>query len=211
MLRVLLIAVGSLVAVVAVFVLWRLYATMAGGARAYRARLLAIEPITAALAGGRTPSAEDLQRFARDRVTRQVLFEVLQEADKLDLFPKEFRTWPALAEANLVAWLCHPNELQGPPDEIELVATLPSPGGAAGHYFLFRYKTNPPHWAAKDGWMAGVVGPCDLLQDPMPYARGTFSRFEAFGSRTPEEHVAVHHRLVIEGRSGEPEKASSNS
>jgi hypothetical protein len=135
-----------------------------------------------------------------------VLFEVLRDAEKSDLFPKAFRTWPAMAEADLVAWLCHPNELQAAPDEVELMATVPAPGAPTTHYFLFRYKTHAPHWAAKDGWMAGVAGPYDLSKAPEPYAPGTFSRFEAFDSRTPEEHVAVHHRLVIERKSGEPEK-----
>jgi len=211
MLRMLLIGVGSLVALVAAFVAWRIYATIAGGARAYKARLAAIEPITSALSNGRQPLDEDLQRFARARVTRQVLFEYLRDASKGDLFPVEFRTWPALAEANLVSWLCHPNELQSAPDEIELMATLPAPGSTAMHYFLFRYKVHPPHWAAKDGWMAGVAGPYDLTKDPEPYGPGTFSRFEAFDSRTPEEQVAIHHRLVIERKSGEPEKNPGKS
>ncbi|HEY7501679.1 MAG TPA: hypothetical protein VH740_24380 [Vicinamibacterales bacterium] len=205
MLKTLLIVVGGLVAVVVLFVIWRIYATIAGGNRAYKARLAAIEPITKALAEGRSPSDADVLRFARDRVTRQVLFEVLRDAGNIDLFPSELRTWPLLAEADLVAWLCHPNELQAPPDEIELTATLPAPGAPATHYFLFRYKKNPPHWAAKDGWMAGVAGPYDLTKDPEPYAPGTFSRFEAYDSRTPEEHVAIHHRLVIERKGGEVE------
>ena len=211
MLRTVLLIVGGLVALVAIFVVWRIYATIVGGSRAYKARLAAIGPVTTALANGSEPSEADVLRFARDRVTRQVLFEVLREAGRIDLFPSELRTWPALAEANLVAWLCHPNELQVPPDEIELMATLPAPGAADTHYFLFRYKTNPPHWAAKDGWMAGVAGPYDLTKDPEPYAPGTFSRFEAFESRTHEEHVAIHHRLVIERKSGEPDKETQAS
>jgi hypothetical protein len=206
MLKTLLIAVGALVALVVIFVAWRIYATISGGNRAYKERLSAIEPITQALANGRTPPDDQLLKFARERVTRQVLFEVLRDGGKLDLFPEEFRTWPALAEADLVAWLCHPNELQMAPDHVELMATLPAPSAPDTHYFLFRYKTNPPHWAAKDGWMAGVAGPYDLTKAPEPHAPGTFSRFEAFGSRTPEEHVAIHHRLVIERKSGEPDK-----
>jgi hypothetical protein len=202
--RTLLIIIGGLAALVVIFIVWRIYATIAGGQRAYKRRPAAIAPITEALSRGRTPSDADLQRFARDRVTRQVLFDVLRDAGKTDLFPKEFFTWPAFAEADLVAWLCHPNELQVPPDEIELMATLPAPGNPATHYFLFRYRTHAPHWAAKDGWMAGVAGPYDLSKDPEPYAAGTFSRFEAFDSRTPDEHVAIHHRLVIERKGGEP-------
>jgi hypothetical protein len=208
MLKTVLFAVGGIAAVVAIFVIWRLYATIVGGSRAYRARLAKISPVTDALSAGRTPSEADLERFARDPVTRQVLHEALAKAGKSELFPKAFLTWPLMAEANLVAWLCHPNELQDPPDEIELMATQPAPGAPDTHYFLFRYRKHPPHWAAKDGWMAGVAGPYDLTKPPAPYAPGTFSRFETFDSRTPEEHVAIHHRLVIERKSGEPEEAT---
>jgi hypothetical protein len=196
--------VGGFAALVAAFVIWRLYATIVGGRRAYKARLDTIAPVTEALSAGRQPNEADLQRFARDRKTRQVLHDVLAEVQKLHLFPKEFLTWPALAEANLVGWLCHPNELQVAPDEIELMATLPAPGAPDTHYFLFRYRTHEPHWAAKDGWTAGVAGPYDLTKPPAPYAPGTFSRFEAFDSRTPEEHVRAHHQLVIERQNVPP-------
>jgi hypothetical protein len=204
MLKMVLYVIGGFAALVAAFIVWRLYATIAGGSRAYKARLEAIAPVTAALSAGQQPNEADLQRFARDRTTRQVLHDVLADAEKLQLFPKEFLTWPALAEANLVAWLCHPNELQGPPEEIELMATLPAPGAANTHYFLFRYRTHEPHWAAKDGWMAGVAGPYDLTAPPAPYGPGTFSRFEGFDSRTPEEHVRAHHMLVIERQNVPP-------
>jgi hypothetical protein len=209
MVRTILLGAGALVTLVVVFVIWRIYATIAGGSRTYRAQLEAIAPVTSAIDAGRAPAEEDLLRFARDRTTRQVLHDVLTQKEKLDLFPRECLTWPAMAEANMVAWLCHPNELQTPPDEIELMATLPAPGSSTTHYFLFRYRTNEPHWAAKDGWMAGVAGPYDLTGPPVPIAPGTFSRFEKFESRTPEQHVAIHHRLVIERKSGEPTPSTS--
>jgi hypothetical protein len=43
-----------------------------------------------------------------------------------------------------------------------------------------------------------------LTKVPAPYAPGTFSRFEAFDSRTPEEHVRAHHQLVIERQNVPP-------
>jgi hypothetical protein len=206
MLKIVLYVVGGIAVIVVLFVVWRIYATIVGGNRAYRERLAIIGPITEALAAGRNPAAKDLERFARDRATRQVLHDVLADAEKLDLFPKEFLTWPALAEANMIGWLCHPNELQVAPDEIELMATVPAPGAPETHYLLFRYRTHEPHWAAKDGWMAGVAGPYDLTKPPAPYGAGTFSRFERFDSRTPQEHVAIHHRLVIERKGDAPGK-----
>jgi hypothetical protein len=161
-----------------------------------------IAPVTEALERGDTPAAESLLSFAKDRVTRKVLYDSLAEHDKVELFPQEHRTWEAFAEADLVAWLCHPNELGAPPDEIELTMQLPAPGDAEGpnRYFLLRFRTHPPHWAAGDGWMAGVAGPYDVEKEPEPHALGTFSRFGAYDSRRPEEHVEATHRPGVEAK-----------
>lgn len=192
--------VGGVLGLLVAFVVWRLYATYAGGRRAYMQLASRIAPVAAAIGAGRDPAQADLLTFARDRKTRQVLHDLLAQNGKLQLFPAEFLTWEAMAESNLIGWLNHPNELGSPPDEIELMKKVPAPR-AEGHYFVFRYKTAEPHWAAKDGWMAGVAGPYDLTTEPKPYGRGTFSRFESYESRTPEEHVEVTHRTVIERRS----------
>jgi hypothetical protein len=195
--RTFLMAVGGFIALAVAFIVWRIYATHAGGRRAYMQLAARIAPVAEAIGAGRAPSPADLERFARDRTTRQVLHDLLKQTERLSVFPREFLTWEAMAEANLIGWLNHPNELASPPDEIELMKKVPAPG-SDGHYFVFRYRVLEPHWAAKDGWMAGVAGPYDLSGEPAPYARGTFSRFEAYDSRTPEDHVEVTHRAVIE-------------
>lgn len=195
-----LVTIGAIAAVVVALIAWRLYATIAGGRRAYRRLLEEIAPVTRALAGGRDPDARDLARFAEDRATRKVLHDVLVQAGKVHLLPGERRTWEAMAEADLTAWLNHPNELGAAPDEMELTATRPAPDGK-GHYFVFRYRMRSPHWAADDGWMAGIAGPYDLREEPVPHGRGTFSRFEPFDSRTPEGHVEVTHRAIVERKS----------
>ena len=169
---------------------WLVYATIAGGRRAYRAQLTRIAPVTQALGAGRDPGEAELMAFASDRGTRRVLYDVLDQQRKLHLFPRQFATWEAMAEADLTAWLVHPNELGSPPDEMELVTRVPAPGTQL-QYFVFRFKTKPPHWAAKDGWLVGVAGPYDVSQTPNPYGANTFSRFESFESRTAEQHVAM--------------------
>jgi hypothetical protein len=193
-----LIVIGGLVAIVVVVFVWLLYSTCVGGRRAYRKLVSRIAPIGEALAAGREPAVEDLVTAARNRETRQVLYDALAARGRMDLFPGEFLTWEAMAEANLVQWLCHPHELGSPPDEIELMAKIPAPEATQAHYFLFRYRMRQPHWAARRGWLAGVAGPYDLTQQPKPHGDGTFSRFEAFESRTPEEHVAAAHGVVVE-------------
>jgi len=124
---------------------------------------------------------------------------VLERHGKLQLFPPRYLTFPAMAEADLVAWLCHPNELGAPPDEIELMAKVAAPGvePAEQEYLVFRYRTTPPHWAASKGWLAGIAGPYPMDAAAPATSRGTFSRFEAFDSRTPEEHVRVTHDVVM--------------
>lgn len=196
--KIVLIVLGVVVLLALLFVVWRVSATIRGGRRAYLQLLARIEPVTAALRESRAPSAADLERFAADRVTRRVLYDVLDAAGKPDLFPGRWRTWPAMAEADLVLWLNHPNELGAPPDEIESMTTVPAPGDVTPRqsYFVFRFRTHPPHWAAARGWTAGVAGPYDLTAEPTPSGRGTFSRFEAYDSRTPEEHVGLVHRQV---------------
>ena len=203
MLKWALIGVASLVAVVVAFVVWRLWATVAGGGRAYAALRARLGPVLAQLEAGETPPAEDLERFAADRATRKVLHEELDERGKLDLFPARFLTQESMAEADLCAWLNHPNELGTVPDEIELMDVVPARGGAFdGHrYYLFRYRTHAPHWAANDGWMAGVAGPYPAEGPVARTAAGTFSRFEPWGQRTPEEHVRITHDLVMERKS----------
>jgi hypothetical protein len=152
-----------------------------------------------ALERGEEPSDTLLHRYAENRETRKVLFDVLTSANKVELFPQKYLAWEMLAEADLVAWLCHPNELGSPPSEIEMVAELPTPDAPSedSAYFLFRYRMQEPHWAAKDGWIAGVAGPYATSGPFSSSANGTFSRFEAIDSRSPEEHVAVAHVTVF--------------
>src|SRR5688572_28433703 len=102
-----------------------MWATIAGGRRSYGRLSARIEPVLKRLAAGENPEPADLERFARDRDTRKVLYDALEQHQKLALFPSRYLTAEAMAEADLVVWLNHPNELAAVPDEIELMATLP--------------------------------------------------------------------------------------
>lgn len=164
-----------------------------------RAKLAAVlDP----MAAGREPDPVVVRDLAAQPETRNALYEALAEVNRQHLFPPEFRTRKAFAEADLAYWLAHPNELRNAPDEMELaqVVTLPAEDTTV-EYYLFRFRTRPPHWAAKKGWMVGVSGP--YLKDPdAPLAdpSGTFSELEPFDARTPEEHVrAFHERAVGHG------------
>ena len=201
------VVVGVLVVLVLGAVAWLYWRALAGGLRARAALAARIAPVTEALARGETPSDTLLMRYAENRETRKVLFEVLDEAQKTDLFPPAYMEWEHVGEADLVAWLCHPNELAAPPAEIELMARVPAPAPPAGEYLVFRYRTHEPHWAADKGWLAGVAGPYVLDGPRRFHGDGTFSRFEPFDSRSPEEHVALVHAAVF----GEPEAGSAGT
>ncbi len=125
---------------------------------------------------------------------RNHFYEELVKLSKSSLFPETFRTQAAFAESDMVHWLLFPSELGRVPDEIELMYiasfdTQTEDGSI--DYYVFRFRTLEPDWAAKDGWMAGVSGP--FLRKDVPSTRSygeTFSRFEAWDSKTPEEHLA---------------------
>jgi hypothetical protein len=149
---------------------------------------------------GKDVDRSDVEDVARQPEMRNWLYRALEEFDKTDLFPARFRTQQAFAEADMVNWLVYPTELARLPDEIELmkVVTIDTklPGGVYD-YYLFRFRTNPPHWAAKEGWMAGVSGPFLRGDEPTTEALGeTFSSFAKWDSKKPEEHVGDTRELL---------------
>jgi hypothetical protein len=100
----------------------------------------------------------------------------------------------------MVNWLVYPTELNRVPDEIELMKVVPVDTGLPGgiyDYYLFRFRTKEPHWAAKNGWIAGVSGPFLRGDEPTTDALGdTFSSFAKWDSKTPDEHVGDIRKLM---------------
>jgi hypothetical protein len=131
---------------------------------------------------------------------RKWLFDGLHKLERAQLFPRELRTQSALAESDLVNWLLHPTELGRPPDEIEFVQTVAfdtETDAGWADIFLFRFRTHPPHWAARDGWMAGVSGPFLRKDQPTIQALGdTFSAFTPWDRKSVAEHVDDVRELI---------------
>lgn len=132
--------------------------------------------------------------------TRIWLFDGLQKLERFALYPAEYRTQAALAESDLVNWLIHPYELGRAPEEIEFVQVIPFDGGADAawlDYYLFRFRTDPPHWSARHGWMAGVSGPFLHKDTPAAQALGdTSSQFTPWDMKLLGEHVADVRQLM---------------
>jgi hypothetical protein len=151
-----------------------------------------------------------LERAAADPWVRNRLFDALNEMGKGERFPDEWATQEAFAEGALVDWLAYPTELGRSPDETELMKTYwqdtGQPDGVLTWY-LFRFRTKPPHWASKNGWMAGVAGPFKKSEAPSTTTYGdTFSTLTPWAEKTPRQHLTS--LLAITARARENRKKS---
>jgi len=140
---------------------------------------------------GAEPPRSAVDATAADPECRLAVVEGLAELGQADLIAERWRTQLSIAEANMVRWLSFPTELGRPPTQIEHLQTFRiDDDGHPADLFLFKFRTDPPHWSAGKGWMTGVSGP--FWQDGPPAAQSggmTFSRFEALDSRSPAEHL----------------------
>lgn len=197
--RYVLITIGVVVGIVVVgFFLLVLNAVLASARQKKQARAK-LAPVMDAVDAGREPDPAAVRALAADPQTRNALYDALAEAGKAAVFPPEFRTREAYAESDLVYWLSHPNELQKVPDQIQLaqVVAVPSDAGPV-EYYLFRFRTSEPHFAAKKGWMAGVSGAYARGGGvPAEAPGGTFSELEPFDARTPQDHVRMFHEKAV--------------
>lgn len=177
------------VVVVALFVLLWLNALRASFARDRKLRKR-IDPVLKQVKAGDATAQQSIVTLAADPETRWFLLSELAEIGKREWFPREYDTPELLAESNLVYWLMHGNELGVAPAKIELLkSTKVEKDGRQGTYFLFRFRAPEDHWAASDGWMAGLAGPFwDGETDPSEL-RHTFSELESCAERTDDEHV----------------------
>jgi hypothetical protein len=130
---------------------------------------------------------------AESAEARKFLFDGLQKLERFHLYPAAYRNQAALAESDLVNWLIHPTELGRAPDAVELVQAVPfdtETDAGWADYYLFRFRTDAPHWAARYGWIAGVSGPFLRKDAPTIQALGdTFSTFTPWDRKPAAEHV----------------------
>jgi hypothetical protein len=156
------------------------------------------EPIYNKLISGDTLSKLDIENFSKDIETRADFYTLLKEFHKESLFPGEYYSFEKAAESVLTNWLLYPTELDTIPSKIEVVKQV----SFVEHdttfiYYVLRFKTEEPHWAAKDGWMMGVVGPYFKDSKPYDWTSGTFSKFSKAKETTPEKEVEWAHKNVF--------------
>lgn len=105
---------------------------------------------------------EQIEELARRPETRGILYRLLDDFKRTDLFPERYASEEQIAESDLVVQLAHPRQLNVVPDETELVLTVErEKGDPPRRYktFVFRFRVSPPHPAAGEGWMVGMAGP----------------------------------------------------
>ena len=153
---------------------------------------------------GRNVDSGIWEHVAASPEMRSWLFDNLKRLGKAQLFPAKWATQKALAEAEMVRWLTFPTELGRGPDDIELMKVVSEdfgPPNGVLEWYLFRFRTQPPHWSAKYGWIAGVAGPFKKADAPSTAAYGdTFSAFARWDSKTPEQHIAYVRMLIARWR-----------
>ena len=182
---------GGIALVIVVFLWWR-YTSVERGARAVDRKILELVlPIGNRLKEGADVAAEEVEALAAKAHVRPMLYAMLKDLERLDLFPERYRSAESRAEGILAYWLMHPNELQDAPEEIELVETLcREVCGQEGDFYVLRFKMGDGHWAAKDGWLLGLAGPFRGKDVPYSGRAGAFSRCgDKEGEVSPSELV----------------------
>jgi hypothetical protein len=168
----------------------------------YRDPRLKTSAICSLLRQGETVDPRHFDDAAASHETRNSLYDSLTDLGKVELFPQRFLTQEAFACSEMVNWLCSPNRLGREPDGIELMKTTSIRVGEPDEfidYYVFRFRTFPPHRTAATGWMAGFSGPFLRRESPTTHSYGaTFSGLEPWDSKTPEQHVGSNSTLLEE-------------
>ncbi len=194
------IIIGLIILAIVLFVVYRLVTVKRQNKKLNAERFDRVKELYVKLESGQELTENDILPFAKNILTRQTAFQLLTHHNKANLFPKEYNTLIKSAESNLANWLEFPTELDACPDEIEHIkrVTLDFDGqNNFVHYEVFKYRVNEPHWAAKDGWILGIVGPYFDDSKPYDFPQATFSRVTSTLDKvTPDEEAKWVHENI---------------
>ena len=138
----------------------------------------------------------EIVTIVEDPALRHTVYRTLESYGRIELFPQTYLTREKAAEGFLVNWLEFPTELGQAPDAIEFLTMISMNSSDPLDYYVFQYRTIPPHWAAKYNWMLGVTGP--YQKDSLPYdvPLRVFSRFNELNKVSPEVEVEWVHEHI---------------
>jgi hypothetical protein len=198
--KIVFIIIGLVVLVIVVFAVYRLVTVKRQNNKLNAKRFARVKELYDKLESGHELSETDVLPFAQNILTRQTAFQLLADHNKTDLFPKEYGNLIKCAESNLANWLEFPTELDACPDEIEHIKRVTFDFDGQNnlvHYEVFKYRVNESHWAAKNGWIIGVVGPYFDNSKPFDFPQATFSRVSSTLDKvTPEEEAKWVHENI---------------
>lgn len=189
--------VGLVVLAIVLFAVYRLVTVKRQSNKLNAKRFDRIKELYDKIESGLELTGKDVLPFAKSLRTRQTTFQLLADNDKSNLFPDEYHNILSAAESNLANWLEFPTELNASPDEIEHIKRVTFDFDGQNnfvHYEVFKYRMYEPHWAAKEDWILGVVGP--YFDDSRPYdsPHATFSKVSSTLARvTPDEEAKWVH------------------
>ena len=192
--------IGLIVLFIVIFAIYRIIKVKHQNNKLNKKRFERVKDLYEKLENGQDLTEKDILPYAENVLTRQTAFQLLEEHRKTNLFPKEYFSIIKGAESSLANWLEFPTELDACPDEMEHLKRITFDFDKENnyvHYEVFKYRVNEPHWAAKDGWCLGVVGPYFDDSKPYDFASATFSRIGSkFDNVTAEEEAKWVHENI---------------
>jgi hypothetical protein len=119
---------------------------------------------------------DDVRALAERPELRHFLFGALRDLKRDDLIPHDFDDLTAQGASALAYWMMHPNELQDPPEKIELAAQIErTVNGVALKFFVYRFKMPDGHWAGQ-AWILGLAGPMHEISPAYSRMHSAFAR-----------------------------------
>jgi hypothetical protein len=170
-------AIGILIILIVVFIVWRWTSVGRGMRRRDEKILSRLEHVIRRIESGAAVSPDEIETLAARPENRFMLFAMLRGSQSPQTLPAKYSSSIAQGASALVYWMMHPNELQDAPERIEFLETIQrSINGEDADFHVYRYKMPEGHWAAKDGWILGLAGP--MRRDVEPYSErpSAFSR-----------------------------------
>lgn len=198
--KIIFIVIGLLVLLIAVFAIYRFITVKRQNNNLNKERFERVKELYEKLENGEDLTEQNILPYAENILTRQTAFQLLNEHNKANLFPKEYYSLIKGAESTLANWLEFPTELDACPDEMEYIKRVTFDFDGENnfvHYEVFKYCVYEPHWASKDGWCLGVVGPYFDDSKPYDFAQATFSRISSkFDKITADEEAKWVHENI---------------
>jgi hypothetical protein len=190
-----LIAILVLTLLIAVAVLFNNYIIKQRFRKFIKRKYDAIHALRQKLETSERVSDNEIMPLVRQPALRQGVYQVLSSYNRTDLFPSYYYTCEKGAESYLVTWLEFPTELGRAPEEIQLLSTVALEQGQST-YYVFKYRSHLPPWAAKLSWMLGVAGPYSINTLPYDVPGRIFSRFNTIDTISVEDEVKWVHENI---------------